>query len=136
MEELELYFDVDDYNSYLIGEVELEEFLEQIFIHGSDHDDIGGGYQADIEGFLLRDHVRDGGAPTIDSCDFFHEEFDVAAGEGKVTFDYTVRFTFTCADMNSEHSRHETVRFKVDRSSGILTLYFPVYEQPTTADEF
>jgi hypothetical protein len=130
-----LTFDIyqDGYTSFLNGEIELKDFLEET-LH--DRGDGCSGAYDDILPSLLEFHKDDGGSPEVPEFEIADCSYDKETNAGKVRLAYKVSFSFGCADIHRTDNFTETCKFGIDTERKKLTLFITDHIQRDTVDEF
>lgn len=134
MASLELRFSKNAYLTLLAEEIDIAEFLNEVF-EGRISDDQSS-IDSQIGGALLDYHMGSGGAPSVYEWEMETCSYDSATKKGSITFDYDVYHYYGCEDMNTLHNHIETYAFSVNIPALTLTIHFTEDTERSTYEEF
>jgi hypothetical protein len=115
--------------SKLTGKAELKLFLNEVL-----HSDKA--LFDDVRAALVEFHQEDGGSPEVPDFEITDCWYDATSKTGKVRFEYTVFFTFGCADIYPIQKSAETSGFSIDSGSSKLLLFITDQISRDPVDEF
>jgi hypothetical protein len=134
MATLRLPFDIEEYDKLLVGDLQFNEFLENI-LKDRGIEEFDDGIYGEIIAILISYHDTEGGAPEIHDFDIVDSSFDFVTQKGKLELHYWVNFYYGCSDIDSETDDYENWFFKIDLIQQVLIVEVPEYNSLSPSEE-
>lgn len=133
MNELCFVFLDDDYQLLKDKEQSVGEFIEVVLKPGGydEEDPIDS-----IGGRFLQLFSDEGGAPDIFGIEIVDIEYNDRILQGKICFEFSILYSYTCADYNKEYEKSEYVEFRIDENTNSFYLNFFQPDKRSTHNEF